>query len=47
MRKANVLANFVMLTAARNKRITNRAPSDYLKEVVAALGAELRFLPPT
>jgi hypothetical protein len=41
MRKANVLANFVMLTAASNKRITNRAPSDYLKEAVTALGSEL------
>jgi hypothetical protein len=41
VRKANVLGNFVMLTAASNKRITNRAPSDYLKEVVAALGARL------
>jgi hypothetical protein len=41
MRKANVLGNFVMLTAASNKRITNRAPSDYLKEVVQALGPKL------
>jgi hypothetical protein len=41
VRKANVLANFVMLTAASNKRITNRAPSDYLKDVVGALGAKL------
>jgi hypothetical protein len=40
-RKANVLANFVMLTAASNKRITNRAPSDYLKEVVVALGKKI------
>jgi hypothetical protein len=39
--KANVLANFVMLTAASNKRITNRAPSDYLKELVVALGTKL------
>jgi hypothetical protein len=30
-----------MLTAASNKRITNRAPSDYLKEVVDTLGAKL------
>ncbi|MDQ1387903.1 MAG: hypothetical protein QOF56_1357 [Acidobacteriaceae bacterium] len=36
-----MLANFIMLTAASNKRITNRAPSDYLKEVVAALGTRL------
>ncbi|MGM4929726.1 GmrSD restriction endonuclease domain-containing protein [Tardiphaga sp. 619_E2_N8_5] len=41
VRKANVLGNFVMLTAASNKRITNRAPSDYLKEVVQALGSKL------
>jgi hypothetical protein len=40
-RNASVLANFVMLTAASNKRITNRAPSDYLKEVVATLGTKL------
>ena len=32
-RQANALANIVMLTAASNKRITNRAPSDYLKDV--------------
>lgn len=41
IKKANVLANFVMLTAASNKRITNRAPSDYLKEVSQALGPKL------
>jgi hypothetical protein len=41
IRKANVLANFVMLTAASNKRITNRAPSDYLKEMQTALGPKL------
>jgi hypothetical protein len=40
-RKANLLANFIMLTAASNKRITNRAPSDYLKDVKAALGNRL------
>ncbi|WP_315741844.1 MULTISPECIES: GmrSD restriction endonuclease domain-containing protein [unclassified Bradyrhizobium] len=40
-RKANALANFVMLTAASNKRITNRAPSDYLKEVKKELGGNL------
>jgi hypothetical protein len=40
-RKSNVLANFVMLTAASNKRISNRAPSDYLKEVKEELGANL------
>lgn len=40
-RKVNVLSNFVMLTAASNKRITNRAPSDYLKEVEKAHGPKL------
>jgi hypothetical protein len=37
-RRANVLANIIMLTAGSNKIITNRAPSDYLKQVEAALG---------
>jgi hypothetical protein len=41
IRNGNVLANFVMLTAASNKRITNRAPSDYLRECVATLGTKL------
>lgn len=41
-RKANVLANFVMLTSDSNKKISNRAPSDYLKIVEDALGANLR-----
>lgn len=36
--KINCLANFVMLTSASNKIITNRAPSDYLRDVVAAAG---------
>lgn len=40
-RKANLLANFIMLTAASNKRITNRAPCDYLKDVKVALGDRL------
>jgi hypothetical protein len=40
-RKASLLANFIMLTAASNKRITNRAPSDYLKDVKASLGEKL------
>jgi hypothetical protein len=40
-RQANLLANFIMLTAASNKKITNRAPSDYLKEVEQALGSQL------
>jgi hypothetical protein len=41
-RRANLLANFVMLTADSNKKISNRAPSDYLKEVEAALGGNLK-----
>lgn len=41
-RKANLLANFVMLTAASNKKISNRAPSDYLKDVEVALGKQLK-----
>lgn len=41
-RKANALANFVMLTAASNKVITNRAPSDYLKDVSSQLGESLK-----
>jgi hypothetical protein len=41
LRRANLLANFIMLTSASNKRITNRAPSDYLKDVKAALGGRL------
>lgn len=40
-RRANVLANFIMLTAASNKLITNRAPSDYLKQVEEALSGRL------
>lgn len=39
MRDANVLANIVMLTSASNKAITNRAPSDYLKQARTHLGA--------
>lgn len=39
-RKANALANFVMLTADSNKRITNRAPSDYLQESRKLLGSD-------
>lgn len=40
-RRASLLANFVMLTAASNKKISNRAPSDYLKEIEVALGSDL------
>ena len=42
IRRANLLANFVMLTATSNKKITNRAPSDYLKDVEQALGEHLK-----
>jgi len=41
-RRANLLANFVMLTADSNKKISGRAPSDYLKDVEAALGDGLQ-----
>ena len=41
-RKANLLAAFVMLTANSNKRITNRATADYLREVEGALGERLK-----
>jgi hypothetical protein len=37
----NSLANFVMLSSASNKRISNRAPSNYLPEVIAAAGENL------
>jgi hypothetical protein len=39
--KINCLANIIMLTSASNKIISNRAPSDYLKDVEAAAGANL------
>lgn len=41
-RRANALGNFVMLTAASNKKITNRAPSSYLKDAAAQLGATFK-----
>jgi hypothetical protein len=37
----NCLANIVMLTSVSNKKISNRAPSDYLREVEAAAGDQL------
>ena len=40
-RKANLLANFVMLSSDSNKKISNRAPSDYLKDVETSLGEKL------
>lgn len=41
-RKANILANFIMITADSNKKISNRAPSDYLKDVEDNLGEHLK-----
>jgi len=41
-RKANALGNFVMLTAASNKKITNRAPSNYLKDAAEQLGTAFK-----
>jgi len=41
-RRANLLANVVMITANSNKKISNRAPSDYLKDVEAALGSNFK-----
>lgn len=38
---ANCLANIIFLTSASNKRISTRAPSDYLKDVEAAAGKDL------
>lgn len=40
-RKANVLANSIMLSSASNKIITNRPPSDYLQQVEKSLGGRL------
>jgi hypothetical protein len=39
---SNRLANIVMLSSASNKTISNRAPSDYLKDVHLAAGSELQ-----
>lgn len=39
--RANSLANIVMLTSATNKAISDRAPSDYLKDVQTAAGSAL------
>jgi len=41
-RRINSLSNFIMLTASSNKIITNRPPSDYLKQVESELGNNLR-----
>jgi len=40
VRESNVLANMVMLTSTSNKIITNRAPSEYLKQSRDQLGSE-------
>ena len=40
--QGNLLANFVMLTAESNKKITNRAAAEYLKEVEHKLGEQLK-----
>jgi hypothetical protein len=39
--KINALANIVMMSSASNKVISNRAPSDYLKDVEKVAGAHL------
>jgi hypothetical protein len=39
--RINCLANFIMLTSATNKSISDRAPSDYLADVEAAAGDKL------
>lgn len=40
---ANCLANIIMLSSTSNKHISNRAPSDYLREVQAAAGSSLQY----
>jgi len=39
--KANCLANIILLTSSSNKTISNRAPSDYLKDVQKAAGGDI------
>lgn len=39
--RINALANVVLLTSASNKTISDKAPSEYLKDVVAAAGSHL------
>jgi hypothetical protein len=41
--RANSLSNIIMLTSASNKQISNRPPSDYLKEVEAVAGGNLNL----
>ena len=40
--RINSLTNIIMLTSASNRRISNRAPSDYLADVEKAAGSELQ-----
>ena len=40
--RINVLSNIIMLTAASNKTISKRAPSDYLSDVAASAGGSLQ-----
>ena len=40
-KEANCLANIVLLTSSSNKAISNRAPSDYLRDVQKAAGTNL------
>jgi hypothetical protein len=39
--RINSLANFVMLTSASNKRISDLAPSEYLSDIVKVAGSKL------
>jgi len=39
--RSNCLANIIMLTSVSNKSISNKAPSEYLKDVEAVAGANL------
>jgi hypothetical protein len=39
--QVNALANIILLSSNSNKKISDRAPSDYLKEVAAAGGESL------
>lgn len=41
LNKINALSNIVIITSATNKTISKRAPSDYLKDVATAAGANL------
>jgi hypothetical protein len=39
--RINALANIIMLTSDSNKRIANKAPSEYLIEVARIMGDDL------